>query len=80
MAPESRTSGTARRSPEPTQPEPTDENTHSGRALDRERERGAVDTVHDAGRQPGAHGKESPQRNIKPGTRRDIEEAQRGNA
>jgi hypothetical protein len=36
---------------------------------------GAVDTVHDRGRQPGAHGNQSPHRDVKPGTKRSIEEA-----
>lgn len=80
MAPENRTSGTARRSPEPAEPDRTDDNSRSDRALDREREMGAVDTVHDAGRQPGAHGNQSPHRNVKPGTRRSIEEADPENA
>ncbi|HEX2168588.1 MAG TPA: hypothetical protein VHG09_15235 [Longimicrobiales bacterium] len=81
MSPGNRSSGTARRNPQPTEPEkggndPRSNDPDSGdRALDREREMGAVDTVHDAGRQPGAHGKQSPHRNVKPGTRRSIEEA-----
>lgn len=72
MSPGNRSSGTARRNPQPTEPADTRD---GDRALDREREMGAVDTVHDAGRQPGAHGNQSPHRNVKPGTRRSIEEA-----
>lgn len=71
-----RSSGTADRDPQRTAPSDNGEAARTGdRALDREREMGAVDTVHDAGRQPGAHGNQSPHRNVKPGTRRTIEEA-----
>jgi hypothetical protein len=70
------TSGTGRRRQGSTEPDRTDDSTRSAeRALDRERARGAVDTVHDRGRQPGAHGNQSPHRDVKPGTKRSIEEA-----
>ncbi|HEX6307553.1 MAG TPA: hypothetical protein VFZ69_05155 [Longimicrobiales bacterium] len=44
-------------------------------ALERERRMGALDEVHDRGRQPGAHGRQAPHREIKPGTRRELEAA-----
>ncbi|MGH7446765.1 MAG: hypothetical protein ACREK1_02060 [Longimicrobiales bacterium] len=59
---------------------PDDRARSTGRALDREREMGAVDTVHDRGRQPGAHGRQAPHREVKPGTQRSIEEAKPGRA
>lgn len=81
MSPGNRSSGTARRTPDRTEPERQEKGAgNPDRALDREREMGAVDTVHDAGRQPGAHGNRSPHRNVKPGTQRSIEEADPENA
>ena len=90
MSSKNRSSGTARRDPQRTEPDragsdrtdgaSADDTRRTAGALERERERGAVDTVHDAGRQPGAFGNDTPHRNVKPGTRRSIEEAdpQRG--
>ena len=66
--------GMGRRRQGPTEPPRAD---NRNRALDREIEtemeletRGEV---HERGRQPGAHGNRSPHVDIKPGTRRDLE-------
>ena len=64
-----------RRQGKDTDPERADESRRSlERAIERETD-AEVDTEHERGWQPGARGEAEPHRRAKPGTRRDIEEA-----
>lgn len=66
--------GMGRRRQGPTDPaRPDDRNRALERELETAAELEARGEVHERGRQPGAHGNRSPHREIKPGTRRDLE-------
>ena len=68
--------GTGQRRQGNTDPRQADDSRRSlTRALNRDQESEAAADAFEAGRQPGAHGRQSPQRNVKPGTELDLEQA-----
>lgn len=73
------TTGTGSRRQGNTDPAQRDDSRKSlERALNRDQESEAAADAFEAGRQPGAHGRQSPHRNVKPGTELDLEQADTG--
>lgn len=72
------TTGTGSRRQGQSEPEQPDSSSRNiARALNRDQEGEAAADAYEAGRQPGAHGRQSPHRNVKPGTELTLEEANR---
>lgn len=70
------TSGMGPRRQGATDPKQADDSRRSlDRALNQDQESEAAADAWEAGRQPGAHGMQAPHRNVKPGTRLDLEQA-----
>ena len=70
--------GMGRRRQGNTEPERTDNRNRSlEREIEAEMELEMRGDLHERGRQPGAHGRRTPHRDVKPGTRVDLERGDR---
>lgn len=70
--------GTGPRRQGQTEPDrPDDSRSNIARALNQDQEGEAAADAYEAGRQPGAHGRQSPHREVKPGTELTLEQADR---